>query len=106
VSVDPGPLWNLVLRGGSPANWWLGYYNTPEIDAILDEAETTTDVAKRQALYKQVYEIIKEDAGAIWVWNEAVSYGIQRKYQGADLNTRGDLIFDNNEGLFWVTMSE
>jgi len=106
VSVDPGPLWNLVLRGGSPANWWLGYYNTPEIDALLDEAETTADVATRQDLYKQIYEIIKEDAGCIWMWNEAVSYGIQRKYQGADLNTRGDLIFNNNEGLFWITVSE
>ena len=103
VSVDPGPLWNLVLRGGSPANWWLGYYNTPEIDTMLDEAEVSTDVTERQALYKEIYEIIKEDAGAIWVWNEPVTYGILTKYQGLELNTRGDLIFGNNHGFPWIT---
>jgi len=106
ISVDPGPLWNLVTRTGSPANWWMGYYNSPEIDALMDEAEVSTDVAERQELYTEIYEIIKEEAGVIWIWNEPVTYGIQTKYQGLELNTRGDLVFENTHGIPWLTVSE
>jgi len=106
ISVDPGPLWNLVTRTGSPANWWMGYYNSPEVDALLDEAEISTDIPKRQELYTNVYEIIKEEAGVLWIWNEAVTYGIQKGYKGLELNTRGDLVFENNHGIPWLTVSE
>lgn len=103
ISVDPGPFFNLVLRSGSPANWWLGYYNSPEIDKLLDQAEIKTDVSERQKIYKEIYEIMQDEAGVIWLFNVPVTYGYKSEIKGIQFNTRGDLIFSNNKGIPWIT---
>ena len=44
----------------------LANYSSPEIDALLEEARGTTDVATRQGLYLEIQKLLAE--AAPWVW--------------------------------------
>lgn len=46
-----------------------GYYSNPEVDELLQKARTSTDQAERAALYKQMQEIVYEDAPWLFVAN-------------------------------------
>jgi ABC-type transport system substrate-binding protein len=102
LSIDPVLLWNLVLRTESPAWWWMGNYGDAEMDALLDEGELETDLAKRQEIYRRVYKKMQDDAGMIWLHNYPITYGYRTDLEGVAFNTRGDMIFNNNEGIPWV----
>jgi ABC-type transport system substrate-binding protein len=103
LSIDPVLLWNLVLRTNSPAWWWMGNYGDAEMDALLDQGELETDLAKRQEIYRKVYKKMQDDAGMIWLHNYPITYGYRSDIEGVAFNTRGDMIFNNNEGVPWVT---
>jgi peptide/nickel transport system substrate-binding protein len=49
-----------VQDGGSHSFWT--YYDNPSAIALVREAETTFDSAKREALYKQIQAIVAQDA--------------------------------------------
>jgi|FLYL01.1.fsa_nt_gi oligopeptide transport system substrate-binding protein len=57
---DPQNFLEIKLHSGSPDNE-TGYSN-PEVDRLLDEAETETDEARRMELYQQAEEIIVDEA--------------------------------------------
>jgi peptide/nickel transport system substrate-binding protein len=103
ISVDPAPLWNLVLRTDSPAWWWMGNYGSEEIDNLLDQGEMATDVAERQRIYNEINQLIQDDAGIVWLYNLPITYGYRTDLKGIGLNTRGDFIFSNNKGIPWIT---
>jgi ABC-type transport system substrate-binding protein len=103
LSIDPVLLWNLVLRTESPAWWWMGNYGDEEMDRLLDEGELETDLAKRQEIYRKVYQKMQDDAGMIWLHNYPITYGYRTDLVGIEFNTRGDMIFSNNQGVPWVT---
>jgi peptide/nickel transport system substrate-binding protein len=44
-----------------------GFYENPELAAILVEARSTTDQAARTALYEQAEQMLFEDVGRIWI---------------------------------------
>ncbi len=46
-----------------------GYYSNPEVDDLLQKARTSTDQAERADLYKQMQEIVYEDAPWLFVAN-------------------------------------
>lgn len=46
-----------------------GYYSNPRVDELLDEARTSTDQARRAELYKEMQEIVYEDAPWVFVAN-------------------------------------
>ena len=50
-----------MLGGG---NNYAGYQN-PEFDKLVDEATAETDTTKRNEIFRQCYEMIKEDVPAI-----------------------------------------
>jgi peptide/nickel transport system substrate-binding protein len=70
----------VALNGGNPdphnmfSRYWLSTgnlqgvsnYNTPELDAVLNEARAETDLQKRVALYHQAQQMLAE--AAPWVW--------------------------------------
>lgn len=70
----------VALNGGNPDpdnmfyRYWhstgnlngVANYSSPEIDALLDEARSTTDVATRQGLYLEIQKLLAE--AAPWVW--------------------------------------
>ena len=70
----------IALNGGNPDpdnmffRYWhstgnlngVANYSSPEIDALLEEARGTTDVATRQGLYLEIQKLLAE--AAPWVW--------------------------------------
>ena len=95
-------LLNLYLKEG-PNNWFFGNYHSPEIDALLAEGQRTTDVAKKQAILQEIYQLVQDDAGTIFLFNAPVTIGYRSELQGVEVSKRGDFVFSNNRGLPWIT---
>lgn len=72
MTNDPGTLPFLTLRTGAmpeEGGFNSGYYSNPEVDELLQQARTTTDQDERARLYKEVQEIVHEDAPWLFVAN-------------------------------------
>jgi len=56
------------LHSGSPGN--DGRYANPEVDRLLNAARVESDVAKRRAIYAQIYDIaLRKDRPRIFLWH-------------------------------------
>jgi len=55
------------LYQGSPTN--MANYDNPQVNALFDEAGTMTDVAKREAAYRKIQEIVSQDIPYIGIYN-------------------------------------
>jgi peptide/nickel transport system substrate-binding protein len=104
--VDPAKIFSHVFSSKGRANWWTGWYNTPETDQWLRKAEIVTDMTERKELYRMVLEKIRDDAGFIWTHIVSNSYGYRSELQGIRFNFRGDFIYENNKGLGWITKTK
>ncbi|SDF97015.1 peptide/nickel transport system substrate-binding protein [Fontibacillus panacisegetis] len=54
-------------------------YSNPEVDAKLEEARGTTDEERRKTLYKEIEEIVLQDAPRIFLYQENQYYGVSKK---------------------------
>ncbi|MCH7706793.1 MAG: peptide ABC transporter substrate-binding protein [Chloroflexi bacterium] len=63
---DPENVLDVLFHTGAANN--AGSYSNPAIDAILESARTEQDVTRRLALYRQVNEMLLEDAAVIPLW--------------------------------------
>ncbi len=84
MTNDPDTLPFLALRTEAlPANGGFnsGYYSNPEVDALLEEARRATDQEERARLYKEMQEIVYEDAPwafiASWKQNAATAANVE-----------------------------
>src|SRR5205823_5499171 len=57
------------------------YYANPDLDAILKQARTTTDTAKRLQFYKQASEILHDDPPGVMLYQQVDLYGINKRVQ-------------------------
>ncbi len=80
MTNDPDTLPYLALRTGAwpdAGGFNSGYYSNPEVDTLLEAARSATDQAERAALYRQMQEIVYDDAPwafiANWKQNAATS---------------------------------
>lgn len=65
MTNDPDTLPYLALRTDAwpeRDGFNSGYYSNPEVDALLEQARVSTDPDERAALYRQMQEIVQEDA--------------------------------------------
>ena len=72
MTNDPDTLPFLALRTEAwpeAGGFNSGYYSNPEVDTLLAQARTSTDQAERATLYKQMQEIVYEDAPWLFVAN-------------------------------------
>lgn len=60
---DPEGMLDALYYSQSPLNW--GGYQNAEVDALLEQARTTTDPAQRIQLYQQVENLLLADAPSI-----------------------------------------
>jgi ABC-type transport system substrate-binding protein/methyl-accepting chemotaxis protein len=65
---------------GSPGN--TSYYDNKAVDALLDEAATLIDNYQREALYRQVEQIIVDDAPWIFLYHSKHFFALQHHIQG------------------------
>ncbi|MFT7587556.1 MAG: peptide/nickel transport system substrate-binding protein [Cellvibrionaceae bacterium] len=55
--------------------WWQGYDNSA-VNALLDKASATVDDEARQALYREAYAIMHDDAPWIFLYRPTIFWGI------------------------------
>lgn len=72
MTNDPDTLPYLALRSDAwpdKGGFNSGYYSNPKVDELLEEARVNTDQEKRAALYRQMQEIVFEDAPWAFIAN-------------------------------------
>jgi len=72
MTNDPDTLPFLALRTEAmPENGGFnsGYYSNPKVDELLEKARQVTDQSERAALYKEMQEIVQDDAPWVFVAN-------------------------------------
>jgi peptide/nickel transport system substrate-binding protein len=99
--VTSDPLYAIVrfFHSGQVApvgvNW--GWYSNPKVDAIIDEAKRTFDVAKQDELMAQAHQAVVDDAALVWVVHDTnphvlspkVKKFVQAQHWFQDLTTIG-----------------
>lgn len=99
--VTSDPLYAIVrfFHSGQVApvgvNW--GWYANPKVDAVIDEAKRTFDVAKQDELMAKAHELIVDDAVLVWVVHDTnphvlspkVKKFVQAQHWFQDLTTIG-----------------
>ena len=72
MTNDPDTLPFLALRTDAwpeKGGFNSGYYSNPKVDSLLEEARTATDQDTRAELYKEMQQIVVEDAPWLFVAN-------------------------------------
>jgi len=54
-------------------------YKNAEVDKLIDDARTETDVAKRTAMYNKVVQTVRDDAVCIYLLNLQNIYGLSKR---------------------------
>jgi peptide/nickel transport system substrate-binding protein len=67
----------------------IAYYKNPEVDKLLDQAQTTIDENERQDLYFQAQEMLVEDAPWVPIAYAKPPVGLQDQVQGYHPNPTG-----------------
>ncbi len=71
MTNDPDTLPFLALRTAAwpDAGFNSGYYSNPEVDALLEQARAAQSQDERAALYRQMQQIVQDDAPWVFVAN-------------------------------------
>jgi oligopeptide transport system substrate-binding protein len=74
---DPENFADVLFHSGAQQN--IGNYSNPALDALLNQARTDQDVAKRIQLYQQAEQILVQDAPALFI-SHPLSYMLVKPY--------------------------
>jgi peptide/nickel transport system substrate-binding protein len=79
---DPGPsgirqTWSTAGIGPTGQNFL--FYSNPRVDALLDSATGTFDLAKSKAYVSHAFQNILDDAPAIWLYDLVVTNAVHRR---------------------------
>jgi peptide/nickel transport system substrate-binding protein len=74
-----GNMWQMLHTGGT---FNYGHYSHPGVDALLDEARTFTDVAKRREIYARVWQQERADLPLVYLWNPQSIVGMKKSLTG------------------------
>lgn len=89
--VDPdGNIANFVRTSGSQN---VSGYSNPAVDAMIDQARATADLAKRRELYGQVITQLHQDAPLIYLYRQKNFTGVARTVVGVQVYGDGLLRF-------------
>ena len=69
------------FHSGIAGPWWQGYSNQ-QVDTLLEQAWATADNARRQALYRRAYRIIRDDAPWIFLYSPNYFWGVGPRARG------------------------
>jgi peptide/nickel transport system substrate-binding protein len=83
-TIDPDNFYALVIHSGGDINT-TGYAN-PQADQLIDQARTETDTQTRFDLYKQLRQIVFDDAPIIFAHYETINYLMQKNVVGSTVN--------------------
>lgn len=78
--ADPDGNLHLLVHSTAPTN--DGKYANPALDKALDDARSTTDPARRKALYDRVAEILAQDRPIVYLFSNPWLFGMAAKLDG------------------------
>ena len=76
-----------------PEGFNRGHFSDPRVDALLDEAASSTDEVRRLELFQQVQRLLAVELPYISLWNKTNFIVAQRALAGVRVSTLGDLTF-------------
>jgi len=82
-SIDPDNFYSLVLKTGGPVN--TVKYSNAEVDALIDKAASSVDMAARKAIYSQIRTIVTQAAPIVLVHYETVHYLMNKNVVGSGI---------------------
>ena len=80
------------IHSGSRGPWWEGYSN-PEVDALIEESQATIPSNERQAIFRRIYTIIRDDAPWIFLYRPTRYWGVSPNMNEWAPRADGLLIF-------------
>ena len=80
-TIDPDNFYSLVIKSGGPINA-TGYSN-PAVDALIDKAAASDDMAARKDLYRQIRTMVTSDAPLVFVHYETLHYLMNKNVLGS-----------------------
>ena len=84
------PVQRLLGTGGS-SNY--GKYSNPQVDALLDEAASTSDEAERTASYQQVELMVNQDLAVCWLSRAYLATITRNDVKGVDRYPSREMFF-------------
>jgi peptide/nickel transport system substrate-binding protein len=97
---DPDNFLNVLLSSKTATETSalnIAYYKNPEVDKILDQAQTSIDENERQKLYFQAQEMLVDDAPWVPIAYVKPPVGLQNQVQGFHPNPTGGEPFNSVE---------
>jgi peptide/nickel transport system substrate-binding protein len=76
-----------------PAGFNRGHFRNPEVDALLDEAATSLDPARRRAALADVQRLLAEEVPTISLWHKTNFAIARRSIRGVRLSPIADFHF-------------
>jgi len=98
MTNDPDTLPFLALRSEAfpdQGGFNSGYYSNPEVDKLLEQARRATDQDERARLYKEMQEIVHEDAPWVFVANWKQNAVTNDRVENFDLQPSFFLLLDD-----------
>jgi ABC-type transport system substrate-binding protein len=86
---DPHNFLYDLFHSGSENN--VGKFSDPEVDALLERAQTEPDQAARMGLYRQAEQLLVARAAAIPLWHSKERYIVQDGLRGFIVNQQGHM---------------
>ncbi|MEW9531954.1 ABC transporter substrate-binding protein [Microbispora sp. NPDC049125] len=83
-TIDPDNFYSLVVKTGGSINAMK--YSNPKVDALIDQAASSTDTEARKKLYAQIRAIVRDDSPLIFVHYETLNYLMQKTVTGSVVN--------------------
>jgi peptide/nickel transport system substrate-binding protein len=96
-TVDPDNFYSNMLLSTAPDNFTK--YANPALDALIKQANSTTDFATRKSLYAKIRAIVWEDVPLVFTAYETTSYVMTPQVYGSTIAPNLDL----NMGQMWMT---
>ncbi|MDP9729477.1 ABC transporter substrate-binding protein [Alicyclobacillus tolerans] len=91
--LDPDQdIYSFLITNGSLNN--SGYSN-PQVDALLNEARQVSSMSERKALYKQVMNIVHQDAPYVYLYHQNNIFAYTNKLHGFKAYADGVLRLQN-----------
>ncbi len=63
------------IHSGFKGPWWEGYSNS-EVDRLINTAQKTFDIKKREKIYQQIFQIIRDDAPWLFLYRPTYYWAV------------------------------
>lgn len=92
LSTDPSPsgarqMWHSAGATKTGVNYVS--YMSPRFDALLDSAIASFDPARTKSYARRAYQVLADDAPAIWLYDVPTIAGLHRRFRTKDLRADG-----------------